>query len=666
MKNLNVLLHERSNNKTNFCIGRVSFLILLVTLNIGSAIGQFLPSTVQNKVFPLPIQVEPIPTSTTGALYWPTFYNERNNGSCYSTTADFTTGIAGNENIYVWAINHIDVIGYEHAVAYEVTDVSHNILYRGTAFVGGDVANLQVGIYTPNGTDFHLVVAYWRPGPSGGDQIELRDYTIDATFGLISPVTTVLYSLSNTTGFAQHISLDCHNINTFTVAWEDEGYPLHIVGFDYDAISTITGQSPVRAVGTVNSRFPDIAMSGDITSSPTAPTIDIHLACLDKSTSPATIEEYKIDFGSLYTTPFITPENTNIIVGGFGPFWDDFTLRIDAPDNYSGNPKWAYTYFDDDANKIKVRINNVGLYYNVVMNDGISLPGLINLTDAGNAFPTITWNNTSDEIYVGWYTNYDNTLPGPPAPNNPLYTYTTNTEGYISALIDDVGNAISNRYSNVDAANYANFIGKYIDPFSPYTNMYRPKICFSKNNECAQMFALFSSHENKPSLIWPYPSTFQGRYWEAAGITPTSSSSPIEESANINYAGSTYPVPSGFSTSVFLSQKQVDWYNGSTGTLFKKVPKEDIISTKDEELNIRSNPFCKEQVFQLNGGDASAEYVAELKSIDGKKIADYQGSVSTLNATFKTMNTDLLPAGIYTLSVSSGKENIYEFKLVKQ
>lgn len=61
--------------------------------------AQFLPSTVPNKVFPLPIQVEPIPTSTTGALAWPTFYNERNNGSCYSTTANFDPGTFGNENI---------------------------------------------------------------------------------------------------------------------------------------------------------------------------------------------------------------------------------------------------------------------------------------------------------------------------------------------------------------------------------------------------------------------------------------------------------------------------------------------------------------------------------------------------------------------------------------
>lgn len=556
------------------------------------------------------------------------------------------------------------MIGYEHAVAYEVTDASHNILYRGTAFVGGDVANLQVGVYTPNGTDFHLVVAYWRPGPSGGDQIELRDYTIDATFGLISPATSILYTLSNTTGFAQHISMDCIDARSFVVAWEDEGNPIHLTAFDYDPFTTVSGQSAVVAAGSVDSRFPDIALAGNLASPFNR---DIHLACLDKTTTPASIMEYKIDFDFMYSIPSIITEDNHVIVGGFGPFWDDFTLRIDAPDHYSGNPKWAYTYFDDDANKIKVRINNVGLYYNVVMNDGISLPGLLKLTDAGNAFPTICWNNTSTEIYVGWYTNYDNIISPPPAPNNDLYSFNgTNAEGYISALIDDVGGAVSNRYSNVDNSNYNNFIGKYIDPLSPYTNMYRPKICFSKNNECAQMFALFSSHENKPNLIWPYPSSFQGRYWEAAGITPTSSSSPIEESANINYVSSFYPVPSGFSTSVFLSQKQVDWYNGSTGTLFKKVPKEDIISTKDEKLSIRSNPFSKEHIFQLNGGDAKAEYVAELKSIDGKKIAGYKGSVSTLNATFKTMNTDLLPAGIYTLSVSSGKENIYEFKLVKQ
>jgi hypothetical protein len=642
--------------------------ILLVLLTL-QAQAQYIPSAIPNKYFPKPVATEPLPTSTTGALGWPTFYNERNNGSCYSVTDDFDPSISGNENIYVWAICHKDVAGYDNAFVYEITDATGAIKYRGTQYLGGDIANLQVGMYKDNGGNFNVVIAYWKAGGTGTGTIELATYQLSLG-GAPTLVGTPSTLYTCVTTDAQHINLDCHDLSAFVVTWEEQGVGCFLKPYYYDPSISALVTTTNMPFGTSSSRLPDVALSHN--TSLILPNIDVHCVYVETAGATTSIVKGTVDFAALLaSTATFVVEDVETLSTSFGAYWDDFSIRLDAPDHYiSTTPSasnWAYAYFDDDNNKIKVRMCNLTAtpaYNTYVINDGSMPIGgtspvvyLDNITNAGNNFPTITYLPNGVSAYVAWYTNYDPTIGPVPASNNALYSYTTQTLGYISVVIDDMGE-IRTKYNCVDNDRLTNRIGLFINPSMPNTNMYYPKICFSKNNDCAQLFTLFSSHDTKSRLIWPWgPSAFLNTYFENPYSFPSIALPASGFVGTLDMATATIP-----GTSVFLSQKQVDWYP-ALSPLFRKPNNSLAISSP---LSLCANPFSTNNVFQLKGGDATKWYTATLYAIDGKKIGQWYGNIASLNQEFKKLPIEQLSNGFFNLHISNATEAKQVFRLIKQ
>lgn len=651
-------------------------LVLTLTLCLVSQQlqAQFVGAALPNKFFPLPVTDYALP-GTAGGGFWPTFYNQRNNGSCYNQSLDVIGGIyTGDEQIYVWAINAWDVGGYDNAIAYEILDNSGTtILRRGTAYVGADIANLNVGMYKTNAGALHVIVAYWH---AGGSEIRLDDFLLDMSatssggLGLVSSNT--VYTLSNTTYEAQHIGLDCHDLEYFTLTWEDNGYGIMVQGYDYSPGGP--GAGPIVYIGSATSRIPDVAMSHNPSIGGPGGTKDVHLIFTDMSGMTPMIRKYTLDFNQLVAGTASAILEDSEPFTAFGPYWDDFNMRIDAPDHYTASlPDWSYVYFDDDNNKIKVRVcDQTGspAYNTYVVNDGTVTvgptgPTLPDLTAAGNAFPTITYHQNGGMMYVGWYTNYDPTLS--PIANNPLYTYSTQTQGYISVVLDKTGFFRSSDYNRIDDDYLTNRIGTGINPATPYTDMYYPKVCFSKHNDGPQIFTNFSSHDTKTNLVWRWANwaggaAFLGKYVESV-LMAFPDDALGGTNMLIGYSGAASGSTFTTDPSVFLCQKQADWYPSSP--LFRTTPLEAVTETKADDLSIVSNPFSSEAMFQLKGDNAKAVYTAFMMSADGKRIAEYGGTIAEINNQFKQTANQSLPTGVYHLQVNKGNSG-HTFKLIKR
>lgn len=617
----------------------------------------FAPSAIPNKQFPLPTMPHPYCAAPTPGTALPTFYGTRDGGHCYNFTFDFD-GDSDDDQVYVWAIGHISTDTYDNAVAYEVTDNTGVTLYRGTHYVGGDISNLQVGIvHVPNVgvSPYQLVVAYWQPGIL--DEIRVDWFSMLPT-GLLFTKSDLIYTASTAHATAQHLSLDCSEATSFSLAWEDQGVGIKLIGFD-----ALAGYGPVTPVpgSTSDARLPDVAMSQQVGG---AAVKNVHLAYLESAGPNPSILKYDVDFAGLMAglpTAF-TLEDVEVLSIPFSPLWHNFQMDIDAPDHYTtAQSDWSYAYFNGDANKIKVRMCNRMLtpaFNTYVLNDGsIGTPPpvtyLPDITNAGNAFPTLTYLSSGAGVTVGWYTNYDPSGPAAPVPNNALYQYTANSQVYVSVVLDNLGDLRTPEYNRVDQNHLTNRPGG--DGCFNY-----PKINFSKNNEGPKLFALFQSHNEVD--IWPYAggAPFLAKYAEWAAYSPT----PLPNvNSDLYYIGSGYfPFPD---ISIFLSQKMVDWYPFSLpGPLFKKAG-DNVISEEVKALSIAPNPFSDKDLFLINGGGTKERYTVRLSSADGKMLLHKEGTVAELNAALRQLQGQNLAAGMYFVNIAKGKENLQQFKIVK-
>jgi hypothetical protein len=597
----------------------------------------------------------------------PNFYGTRDGGNCYNYTFDFD-GDGSQDNVYVWAIGHRSVHTYDNAVAYEVTNSAGTTLYRGTHYIGADIANLQVGIVrSPNVgiTPYQLVVAYWAAGGvSPSDEIHISWFSMLPS-GLNFTKDDLIYVCPVQHLTAQHISMDCSDSTTFSVAWEDEANGIHLIGYDASV-----GYSPIAAVpGTsTDARLPDIAMSQQVGG---AAVKNVHLAYIETAGATPSILKYDVDFAGLMAgTPTFTLEDVETLSVPFGANYYDFQMDIDAPDHYtSAQSDWAYVYYNNDANKIKVRVCDrtaTPVFNTYVVNDGTMPLGLTppfayiqDLTNAGNAFPTLTYLPNSLGCTIGWYTTYNASVP-PSLPNNPLFDYTGNAQVYVSVVMDIQGFLRTPAYNRVDM-NYASNEPKGDDCLA------YPKINFSKHNEGSKLFALFQSHNEVD--IWNYAgggSPFLGKYAEYSTYAGpfTSTPNPIVD-ARLFY---TFIDPADGLTpdiSIFLSQKMVDWYPFSLpGPLFKKAG-DNVISEEVKALNISPNPFSDKELFLINGGDATELYTVRFSSAEGKILLNKEGTVAELNAALRLLQGQNLAAGMYFVNIAKGKVNLQQFKIVK-
>ncbi len=640
----------------------------------------FLPAAVPNKHFPKPTHDLAIPTFPIGyssGLVGRTFYDQRNGGSIYNQEFDFESSYPGNENVYVWAINHFDIENYGNSIAYEVTESgTGNILYRGVKYFDADVCNLTVGILYEN-FQYKLCVAYWQPtGVGSGFDIRMRKYIMskpDTTYGersgLIFDTDMLVYhSPTGSKWKAVHINMDCNDFTNAVIVWDEPSTPIRM-----RAYSASTGSfGPVHLLGTsINAKLPDVALSEQVGATGI---LSAHIVCVDSTKPNTTILKYLVDAGSLMsTTPFITLEDVLPLPKVMDSLWDRFQLKIDAPDHQSSIAQdWAYTFYNNDNNRIQVRMANHSLspiYQTLTLNDasliapsGSPLP---DLRAAGNAFPSIAYNPTGDGFYVAWFTTYDPSLPGPL--NNPLYHYTANSQGYIGVYIKNDGTLATDAYNRLDDNYNNNRIGNGIDPADPYTMGFYPKTCFSKHNEGEKLFTLFSSHNYLTDLIWnpSYDSTIKPKptsYEYGEVIDSNMSITRTRIPCGTNYFWFTFlPGTLNDGTAPYLVQKQVDWY--PTLPLFRQSQNSlDLSAAPELKLNVAPNPFTES--FKIYG-EPKGLYRVQLLDISGKRIAQFEGSLTAVNA-YMAQQCSLLSSGAYLLNVEAPNAQKQQFKLVKQ
>lgn len=613
----------------------LSFLCLVLPLaTIAQAV--FEPGSAPADIFPLPT----IPTAggvPTGTGPTGSFYDTHEGGSCYNYTFDFDSD--GNlDEVYVWSLGFVDISRYDNAVAYKVVEKgTGTVKYRGTHYVGGDITTLQVGMVRYN-TSVSLVVAYWTPG-----EIRLAHFQMTVT-GLNLVSDMLVDNISTGPGAqTQHLSLDCHDLDAFTIAWEDPGLGIRMKGYRVAGTGWYS-PLPVTVAAGPNLRLPDIAMSHK--SDTTLPVNDtfVHLAFVDITGANPVIYKYTVNFDLLMSGGFGVTMNDALTLGvPFGVRFDEFQLKIDAPDHYNTtNCSWSYVYYNNDANKINLRLYNqsAATTTSYIVNDG-SLPGSSgDITSAGNAFPSVTYHPDGDKVYVAWFTTYDPS--GLPATN--IYTYQSFSQRYIAVVVDDAGNQLNFRYQNLDANYASNWPGF-------------PKICLSKHNESDKVFTVFSG--SGPTDIWPYGGgiPFLGKYYENSSITAPTPTPTSLLPAGLSYS-SVWDIPYA-GTSAYIAHRITDWYSGGS-PFYKQLQAE-------SKLIVGPNPFSPTQLFQLKGDSELEKYQARLVALDGRSLALYSGTIKQINEQIGSSQEVLLAPGLYLLQIqgTSGGTS-QQFRLQKQ
>jgi len=575
------------------------FCSLSMLLGPGDSRAQsFSTAVVPNEIYPIPITTAPggpmVPTGT--------YKNGHTGGSCYNSTVLFNSDTIPDQ-VYVWALNYAEVTSYNNYVAYEVVDgASGSVLCQGKAPILGEVTELNVGMYGDN-RNYSLAVAYWNPSPA---EIRLRSYSMSTT-GTLTQTDDQL--VASSTYFlparAPHISMDSHDMQYLTIAWDDLSTNSIYIK-DYTCSGPPSGIATQSIIGSSSAelRFPDVAMSHQSITG----TLNTHLGFVDITSG--TIYKYTVNFGGGgYTMEDMIPGTP------VGPRFDEFQLKIDAPDHYTApQSNWSMVYYNNDAHKINLRMCNNALspaINSYVVNDGTLTGSSGDISMAGNAFPSVSYNPEGNKVYVAWFSTYDEGGLSPAS----LYSYQNLTVRYLSVIVDDNGSQVLPEYQKVDANYRFNWIYDY------------PKICLSKHNESDKLFTVFTCHG--PATTLPLGGT----------------------------------VPVGINAK-YLAHKATSW---STSSPYYRPASVATPASGGCGINIYPNPFSQSKWFRLNGGCDGETYTASLMSIEGRLIATYKGTVDKLNTAFASLQSRQLVAGVYTLKImdASGKQ-IQQQLLIKQ
>lgn len=626
----------------------------------------FTPATVAQTVFPVVPNVYAIGSPSTPLG---TFYQNRCGGSAYHHTTD-AYGL-GDYDINLWGYSYDLIEGFNAGVAYSINVTGTTTpIYRGLAYVGSDVTEVHVGMYRIN-SKVYVVAFDWQAaaGP------ELHTFELVPTVdGLVHTTGTGgtppgIQSVAARVGLnSQHLAMDSHDMDCFAIAWEEPGIGVKVRAYRVNSGVIEQSSGPGSLTGfpdfvlpSNSLRLPDLA----ITHNPSTGKRTIQIAAVDTLLSQ--IDEFSIDLDLLFTAPGSAWSVDDIYaISGYSSGWDEFQLSIDAPDHFTPaviKNSWSYAYYNNDNNKINVRVcdGTVGppALNTYTVNDGSMGNAPIN-TD-GNAFPTITYDNTGNEMYVGWYTTYDPNGGGP----YPLYTYASSGgdgKRYL-ALKMSVAGAITSTNDYLEVQN------NYGNNWIASSGFGRPGIAFSKHNECDYLLSTYTSHEETFRWTDPAWGSYAGPSYVEGGDCTTSTGLPTGTlPAVANFPE--YYVPGcgtqkldftpGFESRIICA-KMMPWTSGS---FFGPTATKEVVKAAGR-IRIANNPCNEQTPFELMDGSAQEHLSVTLVGLDGKIVDSFEGHISDINGSIKSHSPGHIASGTYFLNITRQNGTIERAKIVK-
>jgi hypothetical protein len=650
-----------------------------------------------NFLFPYPYRSNPLPSTlapTSPPLDF--FYNNNFGGACYNQTANFS-GV--DCNIYLKGMNHQNVSGFGGAyISYNATPITdpvdHNFNGSGVTWVDADVTEMQVGMYKTN-TQLFVVAAYYKVGAG----FYLDTWELTASAGLVKLPGAAGHLLLDAyvvfprsrTDAPPRISMDCSDLNDVVVAWDHPLVGVFVKGFSVvGGVMTASPNYLTPSGGGFRMIMPDVAMSKWTPSPGASSTPNIHLVGV--ATAPVyTIYKYSINFNNLMLgSASAVLEDAEPVSGFYTGVWDEFQLKIDAPDHFTNllpgtydSDKWAYAYYHNDNSKIKVRMCPQGLPFSAttyVVNDGsLNGPGGISMGnaigspasgDAGAAFPAICFAPEGYNVYVGWYTTYDPTA----TTQTPLYQYNPDSKRYLGILLNVTGVSVFPDYNVIQDGYSNNEIGGAI-PKGYGSSFGYPKLCFSKHDGSNKMYSVFATHDMAAKFNM---NVFVGasiyNYFESFDFGGTTgnpykmfcggwgSVAPGYYISGLGYTGVSAGTPS---PAIYMDQKATNWWSAisSPNELFRKAELSAAVD-KASDLMVGPNPFTHS--IQLSGSDKTMQLEAALSDIAGKVLLKAKGNIGQINMELSKESSTLL-TGVYLLhckEIPSGKTQV--FKINKQ
>lgn len=647
------------------------FLILCASYFVKAQV--FMPSIVPDEIFPLPTR--PSSSGTTGAPGPYTVvrppYDDRFRGACLYAHEDFNRD-GTVENLKLWTSTWNSITGVGSAIAFEIAEEGasapkHTGFY---CYSSWDMSNLQIG-YTyaiaENGGGFKdyfdVWAAYWAGSTYYLDRFQLDPDATSPTAGLTRISSTPLTGFTIPNG--KPLSLYTNVMSrTGVVAWEEPS-GIHLKGFSSAHGVSSTGIYKISAnyliPGTAGCTVPDVGV--EYASWSGGSDWMVHTVCVNPSTKQIIkgvmgLTDLMNCGGPVFPPtsphPYVVQDIENISV--YNPANDGFQLKLALRREVytTHDMPWAYTYYNDDGNKIRLRIQPYrkptdapAAPITYTLNDGSLGNGDI-ATNFGNAFPTLAYIGEKltaadqkvayNQIIVGWYTTYDPAKPG----GNYLYEYSGGSKRYVAVKItEDPALAmapvitdymeISDRYTTNDVGVEASF-GAGL-----------PFIAFSPRNDThpyGKLFCTFGGYGTTDIYDHPLP------------IVGNSYSFPADP-----------PLGPVISTqSAYIANKLID--DPYTKSGFKPLNIQEEKTT--DLLDVYPTVFSNTTKFRLTEKGATSTYEAALTSIDGKKISMWKGTIAEINTAINKTDFSTSSTGIFLLTITSPAGQKRYFKLIKE
>lgn len=398
-----------------------------------------------------------------------------------SSTIQLINGTTGVENLFIhsWDDAYSAVsngVQFHSGIAWQVTDVNGFTINEDFIYIKY-AQDIDAVIYEDGGAYFVLAAYYFDENnpATKGHYYDIYKYDISG----LNPVSQ-LNPLSSSANFGS-INVDA-TVYGLAITWSVPGAGIFVKTADLPGAGF---GADVLLPGTNNMTEPDVCIRRGGGGSGTG--LDLQLAFLDNAQT--TVYESRVPFYDVLSgssTGFTFEYATS--AGGGSRFG---TPRIDCPDKWGGQQRWAMTFAEYNYNPLTnitaERINAVIRNEDWTSGPNTNLIGLNTASYSNNWYqpnrPVIAYNNQQNEIVVGWMTMQSTALI--PA---------TNTVKYVAMDLQDDGTTMPsiipgsfNMISNVgcDAMPVLAFSGQDIQsnfdglhiafseyvPFAPFYNM---------------------------------------------------------------------------------------------------------------------------------------------------------------------------------------------------
>lgn len=506
--------------------------------------------------------------------------------SCYSSS---NVNILGSTNdLVVSAWDEPSIYG---TVAWRrlIPGAPWAIVNQGLIPYGPGYKDMEVGfIYV--GSIVKIFVAYYKMG--SGHYVDVYDLTGSG------PVLSGNITLSSSPNYGR-ISLDCHRMYGMVVTWEENSVIRTRVAWDNGGS---LGVSPTVTFdpSTTKRRLPDVTFSH---TNSTGALLCEYVYMEDNGFNQGFIES-SFDFWTM--AGFGAPTVVAPLVQDFDPIsYSTFVSppNIDCPDHYNVQ-NWAYTYHTNTSNDIYVRLvdyNSTAVPNTIVVNDG-SL-GIAPINGSQNINPFISYANSYDNFYVGWFTTEVDPM-------------TSGIASYVSVNVDESGTFV------LSAPDYLTV------PNDPSKASGTPFLSFSKYTESSDyLYTIFPQYDNNTGYEmqhkyhnWSSLGSFKGEKDHAIECNDEGRTAFLAKQSSGSLSTATaYPNPFtnqlAISVSADMQQEDVDvTITSITGSVVFQ--EHGIPSDINKQLTNLSNISTGMYIMSINCSATNYSEVIKLQKVD--------------------------------------------------